>query len=438
MHRVLSIFIVALLAVGTLLISCSERTENVANFTEYDTTSLVWDFGHEFINELSFIMFDQYRVDRRLFGKIYTPPGYKGPNLGSPYPVLYLLSPYGESDDFYFNHGLRSVADRLIAEGKIEPMIIVCIDGSNSYGGSFYSDSWGGGFLTEAIGDVKNDAALGSLIDYIDAVYNTISDNRHGAGEGRKNRGISGVGVGGYGAVRIGIVHDENFSALSAISAPLDFDGQSGNGGFVPLFETVVSNLDTTALGLRQTYLNMDTSFTFPLRTMFFAAASNFSPHDTMYIDTHYVARSQTYIGIEYWYAGDTLEITDTTTYFYPDGPNAPLRFHLPFDENGDPYDPIWQLWLRENPENLLAMNPGALDNTEILLLTSSDGSNPVFDFNQQTLDFQAYLQSQGIAFNSSNFAGYEGYDASGSRLLYDLFETILIFHSANFERPEF
>ncbi len=437
MHRKLFLIIISFLALGTVLISCSEREENVPTLIEYDTTSQVYSFGHEFLNELGFVMFAEYRADPKVYGKIYTPPGYKGPNLGTPYPVLYLLSPYGETEDFYFNHGLRDVADRLIAEGKIQPMIIVCINGSNSYGGSFYGDSWAGGFMTDIIGDIQDSVATGTLLDYIDASFNTVSDLRHGAGAGREARAISGVGIGGYGAMRVAIEYDENFGAVSAVSAPLDFDGATGTGGFLPLFKNVIANLDTMTVGADSAYKLMDTSYTYPLRTMFFAGATNFSPHDTMYIDPEFHPRGPKNL-TPYWDALDTLTITDNATFFYPEGINTPMRFHLPFDSHGDPYNPIWQLWLRENPENLLAAKPTALDHTAILLLTSADGSDPTLDFDQQTTDFATYLQGRGISFNDSTFSGYPGYPATGSRFLYDIMGDILKFHSDHFKLPEF
>jgi len=438
MQRKLFIIIISILALGTILISCSEREENLPTPIAFDdSTSQVITFEHEFLNELSFIMFAEYRADPKIYGKIYTPPGYQGPNLGTPYPVLYLLSPYSETEDFYFNHGLQDVADRLISEGKIQPMIIVCINGSNSYGGSFYGNSWAGGFMTDIIGSIQDSVATGSLLDYVDAAFNTVSDLRHGAGAGRKARAISGVGIGGYGAMRVAITYDENFSAVSAISAPLDFDGASGNGGFIPLFKDVVDKLDTTVVGADSAYKLMDTSYTYPLRTMFFAAATNFSPHDTLYIDPTFHPRGPAN-NAAYWDAVDTLMINDDASFFYPEGFNTPMRFHLPFDSHGDPHNPIWQMWLRENPENLLANNPGALDNTAILLMTSADGADASLDFDQQTLDFETYLQSQGIAFNDSSFSGYTGYPATGNRFLYDIIGDILQFHSAHFELPEF
>lgn len=429
--------IVTFLALGTFLINCSEREQNVPTLVEYDNSSLIFTDNHEFLDELGFIMYAEYRADPKLYFKVYTPPGYRGPNLGTPYPVLFLLSPYSETNDFYFNHGLRDVADRLIAEGEIDPMVIVCINGSNSYGGSFYGNSWAGGFITDIIGDIQDSVATGRLIDYIDAVYNTVSDKRHGTGAGRMARAISGVGVGGYGAMRVAITYDENFSAVSAISAPLDFDGASGNGGFVPLFDEVINRLDTTVVGADSAFKLMDTSFTYPIRTMLFAAATNFSPHDTFYINPEYIPRGP-YNQDPKWVAADTLMINDNTTFFYPEGINTPMRFHLPFDSHGDPYNPIWQLWLRENPENLLASNPGALDNTAILLLTSADGADPVLQFDQQTLDFAAHLQAQGISFNDSTFSGYPGFPATDNRFLFDVFSDILKFHSRNFEIPEF
>lgn len=427
----------AVLTAALLITGCSERENNIAVPESYDTSSLVFTIGHEFSRQLGFIMFAEYQDDPKMYGKVYVPAGYQGPNLGTPYPTLYLLSPYGETEDFYYNHGLKDVADRLISEGVIKPMIIVCMSGSNSYGGSFYGSKDAGGDFTDIIGEIQGISDTGSLIDYVDAVFNTYSDNRHGAGVGRNNRAISGVGVGGYGAMRIAIMHDENFSSVSAVSAPLDFDGATGTGGFVPLFKNIIANLDTTGIGLDSAYRAMDTSFTFPVRSMIFSAAASFTPTDTEYVNPYYQPFNPLSTDPWGWLAADTMKIGDSATYFQPQGPENPHKFHLPFDQNGDVYNPIWSLWLNENPESLLVNNSGALDNTDIMLLTSADGVDPQFQFEQQTLDFETYLKAQGISVDDSTFSGYDGYQATGDRFMYDLFEVILKFHSDNFVLPQ-
>jgi hypothetical protein len=239
--------------------------------------------------------------------------------------------------------------------------------------------------------------------------------------------------MGGYGAMRIATVYSENFGSVSAVSAPLDFNGLNNNSGFITQFQEVINNM--TAEGIA--YADMDTSSSDPLRNLFFAAATSFSPHDTNYTGRFYIIYDPLDADSDKWHATDTSRITDMNTYFAPDGPDKALKFHLPFDENGDTYNPIWSLWLENNMPTIAANHPQALDSVAIMLWTSADGANPVYDFDQQTLDFAMYLQGQGISHSRASFSGYEGYEATGNRFLYDLMGDILKYHSDNFDVPE-
>ncbi len=62
-------------------------------------------------------------TSRRAF--VYTPPGY-AENPNKKYPVLYLQHGWGEDETAWSNQGHANlIMDNLIAEGKIEPFIIV-------------------------------------------------------------------------------------------------------------------------------------------------------------------------------------------------------------------------------------------------------------------------------------------------------------------------
>src|SRR6187549_2369291 len=62
-------------------------------------------------------------TSRRAF--VYTPPGYSSENKKS-YPVLYLQHGWGEDETAWSNQGHANlIMDNMIAEGKIQPFIIV-------------------------------------------------------------------------------------------------------------------------------------------------------------------------------------------------------------------------------------------------------------------------------------------------------------------------
>jgi len=433
-----------LLIITTVFFACSDRGSGIV-YDNYTSSIGPYNHEHEFDEELGFCMFNEVGLLRHIRYQTYVPPNYKSITEGNPYPVLFLLSPYGETEMFFFSHSLKQVADRLIASGEIKPMIIVCINGYNGYGGSFYGNSSAGGRYVDIIGSIQDEPATGSMIDFIDYTMNTISNSRFGAEKGRANRAISGVGMGGYGAMRVAIRYSENFGSVSAISAPLDFDGATGNGGFVPLFQQILTDLDAST---HEEFKQMDTSYAFPLHTMMFAAAASFSPHDTDYVNPQYYPfdwRNPT--GPQLWNSDDTLQITDTLTYFEPFGPISAMKYHIPFYYDNSvagvnanyTYQPIWSLWLDNNIENILADYSGALDLTSVLLMTTADAK---YNYYQQTLDFDAHLKSvssiplaeTSVTHTLNTYSGYDGYDASSERFFYDILQDILKYHSDKFE----
>ena len=411
--------VLMILTAALLFFGCSERESNIVkpNYDIRDGFTGVYTHpgGHLESNYLAFTMFTPVRKVPSVNLKVYAPPDYA--TTGGNYPVLYLLSPFRGNDFYYFNHGLVAIADKMISEGTIKPMIIVCIDGSAGYGGIFYGNTWYGGKYAEAIGSKTGDPISGSIVDYIDAVYNTYDQSRD-------TRAISGFEMGGYGAVRIAAMYPENFSSVSAISAPLDFDGAGGTGGFVPLFKQVIRNASGGAdhLSLVQ-YRDLDTAYANPLRTMIMAASCAFSPHmDFDNIITLYPPIS-----------ADTFFVQDTLTYLNPEGT---IKFHLPFDTAGNIRPVVWDMWLANNAPSIIANNPGCYDDMNVKLFTTNDDE---YNFNVQTINFASWLQghlaTRGVIkdLTPDNFEGYENYVASGGRFLYDILPVILKYHSDHF-----
>ncbi len=442
--------VLSVLVVAAIMFGCTDRGTGIdaRNYSvRSGFTALAQDGGHEFAFQLGHSMFQAVHLSPKLDYRVYVPPGYEEATIDKlPLPVLYLLAPFKGNSHYYINHGLFEVADRMIANGEIKPMFIVCIDGSAGYGGTFYGDTYGGGKYAEIIGDIKSDPTTGSMIDWLESFLPTIS--------GRGNRGIAGFEMGGYGAVRIGLEYSENFGTVSAVSAPLDFDGNGGSGGFVSLFGEVVNNLG--AVDFRE----MDSSSAYPLRTMILAAGCAFSPHisyDDIFFDT-------VGIGVFEAASSDTTFFEDTLTLFTPEGSESGIAFHLPFNSSGlipsgvteiswpdssimnvdtlavpwdttwalftsydtiGYYDSVWNLWMNNNPENILTAHPGAIDSLDIQLITLNDDS---YDFDQQTRDF-----GQAVGLQVTNIEGYEGFDASNGRFIYDILPKVLKYHSDRF-----
>lgn len=118
-------------------------------------------------------------TSRRAF--VYTPPGYDSKSKKG-YPVLYLQHGWGEDETAWSNQGHANlIMDNMIAEGKIDPFIIVMTYGMTN------EVKMGGirNFKIEPFQTVLID----ELIPYIDANFRTIAKQSH--------RAMAGLSMGG-------------------------------------------------------------------------------------------------------------------------------------------------------------------------------------------------------------------------------------------------
>jgi hypothetical protein len=110
-------------------------------------------------------------TSRRAF--VYIPPGYDG-KAKKNYPVLYLQHGWGEDETAWSNQGRANlIMDNLIAEGKIEPFIIVMTYGMTN-------DVRYGGIRSFKIEPFQT-VLIDELIPYIDANFRTIAKSSHRA-----------------------------------------------------------------------------------------------------------------------------------------------------------------------------------------------------------------------------------------------------------------
>ncbi|WP_138478314.1 alpha/beta hydrolase-fold protein [Dyadobacter bucti] len=117
-------------------------------------------------------------TSRRAF--VYTPPGYeKGSKR---YPVLYLQHGWGEDETAWSNQGRANlIMDNLIADGKIEPFIIVM-----TYG---MTNEVKFGKIREFRIEPFQAVLVDELIPYVDATFRTLAS--------RDKRAMAGLSMGG-------------------------------------------------------------------------------------------------------------------------------------------------------------------------------------------------------------------------------------------------
>jgi Putative esterase len=142
---------------------------------------------------------------------VYTPPGYD-PEGSRRYPVLYCLHGYtgdvaGLVSTRPWETNVVQWADRLIAEERMPPVILVLVDGFTRLGGSQYVDSvHNGDYATYVVRDV---------IAHVDGRYRTI------AAEG--GRAVFGKSSGGFGALHLSLAHPGTFAAFASHSGDAYF-----------------------------------------------------------------------------------------------------------------------------------------------------------------------------------------------------------------------
>jgi len=127
---------------------------------------------------------------------IILPPGYEAQKTRR-YPVLYFLHGLGGDERELVTSGAWEIEDHLRETGKIGDMLIVAPDGGSSF------------YINSQDGKVNYEDFL--LREFIPAI-----EHRYRAAGTRSGRGITGVSMGGYGALRLAFKDPSLFAAVSA------------------------------------------------------------------------------------------------------------------------------------------------------------------------------------------------------------------------------
>jgi enterochelin esterase-like enzyme len=161
--------------------------------------------------EVKVVHYESEPLGTRRQLRVYTPPGY---STDRKYPVLYLLHGLG-MDDRQWLGGIHAdhVMDNLIADGKIQPMIVVFPNGDagltaadaeagRSSRRTAPFDDWGTPF--------ENDL-LKAIIPFIESHYSVYTDREH--------RALAGLSMGGGQALNIGLIRPETFAYVGGFSS---------------------------------------------------------------------------------------------------------------------------------------------------------------------------------------------------------------------------
>jgi putative tributyrin esterase len=164
---------------------------------------------------------------RELRYGLYLPPSYEGSG-NRRYPVLYFLHGLNENEMRWSTRGEADLLlDKLVGEKAIGEFIVAIPMSSTT---SFYTNARAGNAAWE-------DAVVKEFIPMIE------SANRVNAT--RATRGISGISMGGYGALKIAMKHPEMFGSASAHSPALvpDFNSTTVQGRRLDQFKSLFDSI---------------------------------------------------------------------------------------------------------------------------------------------------------------------------------------------------
>jgi enterochelin esterase-like enzyme len=166
--------------------------------------------------KLERVDYDSKTVGVKRWMQVYTPPGY---SADKKYPQLYVLHGIGGNEREEWTRGgvAHVVLDNLIADKKIEPMVVVFPNGNatanpgeggrgglgggrGGRGGGF--GGWGKPFENDLLKDI---------IPYIESHYSVVAD--------REQRAVAGLSMGGGQALNIGLSNLDVFAWVGGFSS---------------------------------------------------------------------------------------------------------------------------------------------------------------------------------------------------------------------------
>jgi S-formylglutathione hydrolase FrmB len=132
---------------------------------------------------------------------VVLPPSYDT-EKSRKYPVLYFFHGLGDNEQMFIHGGAFNLVQDLWERKQISEFLIV----TPAAGGTFYINSHSGKVRYE---------------DFLVQEFLPAIEARYRVSPGRTSRGVSGVSMGGYGALHLAFRHPELFSAVSAHSPAL-------------------------------------------------------------------------------------------------------------------------------------------------------------------------------------------------------------------------
>jgi enterochelin esterase-like enzyme len=196
-------------------------------------------------------------LDKAREALVYLPPGYDASS--DRYSVLYLLHGAGGDEKTWIERQQANVIlDNLIAEGRLEPLVVVMpygytsrlAEGERRRGAESYKQD-----MEEFAVDFFSD-----LVPLVESRYRVTADREH--------RAIAGLSMGGGQSLAIGLTHPDMFRSVAGFSSAMQIANSTDWGG-IDMEATLAANVDVineldllwVGCGTEDTLFNVNKSF---------------------------------------------------------------------------------------------------------------------------------------------------------------------------------
>jgi enterochelin esterase-like enzyme len=207
--------------------------------------------------EVQELNYQSESLDKAREALVYLPPGYDASS--NRYPVLYLLHGAGGDQRTWIERQQANVIlDNLIADGRLEPLVVVMpygytsrlAEGERRRGAAGYKAD-----MEEFVVDFLND-----LIPLVESRYRVTADREH--------RAIAGLSMGGGQSLAIGLTHPDLFRSVAGFSSAMQIANSTDWGG-IEMDTTLAENVDAinelsmlwVGCGTEDTLFNVNKTF---------------------------------------------------------------------------------------------------------------------------------------------------------------------------------
>src|SRR4029079_15051568 len=124
--------------------------------------------------DLKLVEYDSKTLGTRRPLRVYTPPGY---SAARKYPVLYIQHGLGNTGTEWTQRAKAPIiADNLLSDGKLQPMVIVFPDGNAT---ATVEDEKQGDRTQESYGIAYENDLLKEIIPFVESHYAVYTDRAH-------------------------------------------------------------------------------------------------------------------------------------------------------------------------------------------------------------------------------------------------------------------